>query len=248
MLKRPNGDDVAVRSFSWRNMKILVDAKMSDKVRSSLSLCGEVISLPKWRGLPEPVSSHPDMLFYPLPNGKILVGGDYYNENRDFFSSLGDLFVLDEKTPSGSYPFDVLFDCLGVKDTLYGKDGFVSDRIKENYSFFVPVKQGYARCSVAMLSDSCAVTADRGIAAALKNDGIDVLLIRSGYIELKGYDGGFIGGAGAYLGDGVYGFFGDLYSHPDGKAIAEFADKHKIKAVSLSDDTLSDNGGLLILQ
>ena len=99
-----------------------------------------------------------------------------------------------------------------------------------------------------MLSESCAVTADRGIAMALKNNGIDVLVIRSGYIELKGYDSGFIGGAGAALGGGVYGFFGDLYTHPDGKAIAEFADKHKIKAVSLSDEPLSDNGGLLILR
>ncbi len=229
-------------------MKILVDARMSEGVRDGLSTYGEVISLPKWKGLPEPVSSHPDMLFYPLPNGKILVGRDYYNENRGFFSSLGDVFLLDEKTPSGSYPFDVLFDCLGVKDTLYGKDGFVSDRIKENYTFFVPVKQGYTRCSTAMLSESCAVTADLGIAAALKNDGIDVLVIRSGYIELNGYSCGFIGGAGALLSDGVYGFFGDLYTHPDGKTIAKFALEHKIKAVSLSDEPLSDNGGLLILR
>ncbi|MBE6582703.1 MAG: hypothetical protein E7648_05525 [Ruminococcaceae bacterium] len=229
-------------------MKILVDAKMSNKVRDSLLSYGEVVSLPKWKGLPEPVSSHPDMLFYPLPDGKILVGRDYYNENRGFFDALGCDFVLDEKTPSGEYPFDVRFDCLGVNGVLYGKDGFVSERIAEQYMSFVSVNQGYTRCSVAMLSEKCAVTADRGIASALSKNGIDVLTIRPGHIELKGYDSGFIGGAGALLSDGVYGFFGDLLSHPDGEMIAEFAARHKIKAVSLSDEPLSDNGGLLILR
>lgn len=229
-------------------MKILVDAVMSDCVKKSLSSYGEVISLPKWKELPEPVSSHPDMLFYPLPDGKILIGKDYYNENREFFSRFCEVFTFDEKTPSGEYPFDVRFDCLGVNDTLYGKDGFISERIIEHYPNFVSVNQGYTRCSVAMLSQDCAVTADRGIASALKNNGVDVLLIRPGHIELKGYDSGFIGGAGAKLSEGVYGFFGDLYTHPDGGKIAEFASKHKIKAVSLSSEPLSDNGGLLILR
>ncbi len=221
---------------------------MTDKVRASLLSYGEVIPLPEWKGLPEPVSSHPDMLFYPLPDGKILVGRDYYNENAEFFSALSDAFVLDEKTPSGNYPFDVRFDCLGINNVLYGKDGYVSELIMNQYSSFVPVKQGYTRCSVALLSESCAVTADRGIAFALKNNGIDVLVIRPGYIELNGYGCGFIGGAGAPLGNGLYGFFGDLYTHPDGDMIAEFASRHKIKAVSLSDEPLSDNGGLLILR
>ena len=229
-------------------MKILVDARMSDCVKDALSAYGEVIVLPKWKGLPEPVSSHPDMLFYPFTDGRILVGRDYYNENREFFSSLSDAFLLDEKTPSGNYPFDVRFDCLGVKEVLYGKRGFVSEMITERYPSFVPVKQGYTPCSVAMLSESCAVTSDKGIAAALKENGADVLVIRPGHIELKGYDSGFIGGAGALLCDGVYGFFGDLYSHPDGEMIAEFASAHKIKAVSLSCEPLSDNGGLLILR
>lgn len=229
-------------------MKILVDARMTEKVKGALSSYGEVIPLPKWGGLPEPVSSHPDMLFYPLPDGRILVGREYYNENRELFSALSDAFVLDEKTPSGEYPFDVRFDCLGVNNVLYGKDGFVSEKIMESYPSFVPVKQGYVRCSVAMLSESCAVTSDRGIAAALKENGADVLVIRPGHIELKGYDSGFIGGAGAPLGNGVYGFFGDLLSHPDGRIIEEFAKRHKIKAVSLSDEALSDNGGLLILR
>ncbi len=238
---------VAVRSFSWRNMKILVDNKMSEKVKASLSLYGEVTAVPEWERLPAPISSHPDILFYPLPSGKILVGADYYNANRTFFDSLGLDLVLGSRTPCGAYPDDVIYDCLGVNDVLYGREGSVSEDILPYYSHFVPVKQGYARCSVALLGGGCAVTADKGLSFAMKKNGIDVLDIRSGFISLSGYDSGFIGGSGAALGGGIYGFFGDIYSHPDGEKIVEFAFNHRIKAVSLSDEPLSDNGGLLIV-
>ncbi len=220
---------------------------MSPRVRASLSYYGDVLAVPEWEGLPSPVSSHPDMLFYPLPSGKILVGRDYYEKNESFLSALGDCFLLSERSPRGKYPSDILFDCLGAGDTLYGKEGCVAEEITGYYPHFVHVSQGYTRCSTAMLGKRCAVTADRGISAALKKGGIEVLDIRPGHIRLEGYGCGFIGGAGAMLGDGVYGFFGDLLSHPDGERIEKFASKHKIKAVSLSDEPLSDNGGLLII-
>ena len=56
-----------------------------------------------------------------------------------------------------------------------------------------------------------------------------------------------IGGAGGCFGDGIYCFFGDILSHPDGAEIVGFAKKHKIKAVSLSDEPLSDHGGFIVL-
>lgn len=97
------------------------------------------------------------------------------------------------------YPGDILFDALAVNGRVYGKKGFVSRYILRENEVLVPVRQGYARCSVAMLSERCAVTSDRGLASVLSEDGISVLLIRSGYIRLDGYNTGFIGGAGGRL-------------------------------------------------
>jgi hypothetical protein len=98
-----------------------------------------------------------------------------------------------------------------------------------------------------MLSDRVAVTADRGLADALRRSGVAVLDIRPGHIALPGYDYGFIGGAGGRLPDGTYVFFGDLTSHPDGEAIRRFAEEQKISAVSLSDEPICDRGGILCL-
>ena len=59
-------------------------------------------------------------------------------------------------------------------------------------------KQGYARCDVLPLeSAGKAVTADRGMAKALTENRIDVMVIRPGGIALDGCEYGFIGGASA---------------------------------------------------
>ena len=108
-------------------------------------------------------------------------------------------------------------------------------------------KVGKLLTDYKLLSENCAVTADKGLYNALSSRGCDVLLIRPGHIALDGYDTGFIGGAGGCFGDGIYCFFGDILSHPDGAEIVGFAKKHKIKAVSLSDEPLSDHGGFIVL-
>lgn len=229
-------------------MRALISPDMSPKCRQSLERLGvSTIVIPPYKKLPRPIESHPDILLFGLTNGIILTGREYYEENGRFFDSLGVKIILDEKTPRGEYPSDVLFDALSIGDTLYGKEGFVSERLIAAHKRTVWVKQGYARCSVALLSESCAVTADKGLYTALTKDGLDVLLVSSGGIALEGYGYGFIGGAGGRISEDTYVFFGDLLSHPDGRAIMDFALEHKINAVSLTADTLSDHGGLLII-
>lgn len=206
-----------------------------------------VVRLPPFSSLPTPVADHADLLLSPLPAGELLVPRAYYEENKALFDVLDVVLVLDPSCPGNAYPADVLLDALPRKETLYGKEGAVSPLLRSYYRSFIPVRQGYARCSVAMLSDDCAVTADRGLADALRRDGVSVLTIRPGHILLPGYDTGLIGGAGGRLGEGLYAFFGDLFCHPDGETIAAFAAEHKIKTVSLGGGPLSDHGGLVVL-
>ena len=227
---------------------VLTDKCVSDKCEESLLALGYVVvRLPSFRGLSSPISSHPDILCAKLKDGSLLLSAEYYESEKKFFDNLPIKIKITDETLFSGYPNDILFDALCVNGRVYGKKGCVSRFIIEENDEFVPVKQGYSRCSVAMLSDSCAITADSGLAKALTRDGIKVLLISQGNIRLEGYDTGFIGGAGGKLLDGVYCFFGDLMSHPDGKSIVEFASQNKINAVSLSDEPLCDNGGLILL-
>lgn len=230
---------------------ILVGAFLSQKYIASLGSLGyNIIKLPPCSSLPEPVCDHPDMIMlYDKNRCELIMPRVYYNENEAFFqnleNTLGLKIVKEDIDLGNKYPCDVFYDALCVKNTVYGKEGFVSPEILKRHSRFVPVNQGYARCSTAVLGKECAVTSDMGIASALRGDGIDVLIIESGNIDLSGYGYGFIGGAGGALDDNTYCFFGDIKKHPEGEKIIRFAEKHKIKTVSLSDTVLSDNGSFI---
>jgi len=69
----------------------------------------------------------------------------------------------------------------------------------------IPVKQGYAKCSLCIVSENAVITADEGLAYTLCRAGLDVLKIIPGCIRLPGYGYGFIGGCGGAGGGGPTG-------------------------------------------
>jgi len=226
-------------------MTVLIDPRVSEACeRTLISLGVSVKRLPLSSDLAEPVSGHPDLLAAKLPQGELLLTQRYYEANRAFFDGLGHPLRLTEEALAPQYPRDVLFDALAVKDTLYGRGGTVSQVLWKEYRRFVPVRQGYARCSTLLIGNA-AVTADTTIAKALTADGMDVMKITPGHIRLEGYDYGFIGGASAVVGNEVL-FFGNIERHPDHAAIVAFITSHGYTPVSLSGDELYDYGGAVI--
>ena len=229
-------------------MTVLVDPRMSVACEGALTALGVTVGrIPLSTELARPVAGHPDLLMSVLPAGELLITKRYHEANHAFFDALAYPLCVTEETLSPTYPGDVLLDALAVGDTLYGRAGAVSKVLCHRYRNFVPIKQGYARCSVAMLTDRAAITSDLGLAAALRRQGVAVLIVSPGHIDLPGYDTGLIGGAGGRLDEETYVFFGNLASHPDGDAIRRFAEEQKINAVSLSDEPISDYGGMICL-
>ncbi len=227
---------------------VLVDGRMPENMSAALASLGvSVKRMPLCGSLDQPVAGHPDLLAALLPDGALLLSRSYYDTAAHFFDSLGCRIRLTEERLSSRYPYDVLFDALAVGDTLYGKPEAVSRILRSAYRRMVPVRQGYARCSVALFSPNAAVTSDPGLADRLRKDGLDVLEIMPGHIELPGYSCGFIGGAGGLIQENLYVFFGNPDRHPDGERIRVFAERQKISAVSLTDEPLCDCGGLLVL-
>lgn len=153
--------------------------------------------------------------------------------------------------PERKYPYNVLLNCLYFNDKLYGKLTAVDDSViaycKQNGIETVNVNQGYTRCSTLVISEKAAITADKSIEKALKNDGAEVLLISPGNIVLEGFDYGFIGGAGFADNRTVY-FFGDITKHPDFVKISAFTEKYNSKIEILCQkQPLTDIGGAVLL-
>ena len=72
---------------------------------------------------------------------------------------------------------------------------------------------------------------------------LDVLLIRPGYIILKGFDYGFIGGTCGRIGDEII-FNGDISAHPDYDAIQAFI-KSRGLDIKYFDYPLEDIGSII---
>ena len=111
----------------------------------------------------------------------------------------------------------------------------------------VDVRQGYAKCCACVVNEGAMITSDTGIAKAAARHGVDVLRIRPGYIELAGFDTGFIGGTAFRISERALAFTGRLDAHPDRADIEAFLRSRGIEPVYLTDRPAFDIGSAVPL-
>ena len=180
-------------------------------------------------------------------NNYIVTHSEYYQEATDIFDKLSlecDIkLVLSDDDIDALYPRDIVFNAIMLDGKLYSNTPYTSKAILELCKGTVKVAQGYAACSTLALGDKCVITADRSLAREYEKNGIEVKLISNGSITLPPYDCGFIGGASGVCGDSVY-FCGDIDTHTDSDVIKAAIEQNGMKYISLSDEPLSDVGGI----
>ncbi len=241
-------------------MKIKVaitDERISGECKRSLELSGfHLITLPPDKRLSPAVASHTDMLICRL-GSELIANAGYFDSEPVPFSDIWELcrksgitlyFTDDEISPE--YPMDCRLNALALDGKLFCKSDTVSSYLKQKAEkigmSIVHVKQGYPACTVLKLDDTHAVTADRGMAAAMRKSGITVTEILQGAISLPPHDYGFIGGcAGVY--EGVVYFTGDPRLHPSFPDINRAISDAGLIWRALSGDVLTDVGGILFL-
>ena len=148
------------------------------------------------------------------------------------------------------YPRNIALNAAVLGKTIVCRTDALDHRVKaysEAHGYrLLNVRQGYAKCSCSIVSDNALITADHSIVRTLKEEKIDVLQIGQGRVRLTGADCGFIGGASGYDRDQQTLYFsGNIRRHPDYARIKAFCDKHHTAIVSLTEDTLTDIGGML---
>lgn len=223
-------------------MYVFTDCRISAEALQALTAYGHTpIPCPAHPALDPAIASHPDMLLFPCKHG-IFV-------HTAHGITASDLPLLSIKqAPARKYPHDVLLNAARIGKYLLCRPDATAHEIlqyaQEAGWTVLPVKQGYAKCNLCVVSDHAAITEDASIAAALRGVGIDVLQIEAGDVSLPGYPYGFIGGASGTDGEHVF-FCGDLFLHRDGKRMADFCEKHERKPISLAAHPLHDVGSLL---
>ncbi len=197
------------------------------------------------------LSGHADLSVFHLGGNKILLtphlkgsGLERELHERGFSISFVDI------SQSAQYPSDAQLNFCVV-----GKNVFLNPiaGCKEIVNFFtnndeyslIFCKQGYARCCTCVVDEKSVITADRGIAAAARKNGIEVLEISAGNIILEGFPYGFIGGASFKIARDVLAFTGTLDLHPDKDAILKFLSAREVHPVYITQNPLFDVGSAI---
>ncbi len=136
--------------------------------------------------------------------------------------------VLERETPplSPAYPDNAAMCALIFDGFLIHRlditDGNILKYCRERNYREINIRQGYAKCSCAVVDGRSVITSDPGIYIALsKLPELSVLKVSGGHVALPGFDTGFIGGASGRIGNEMV-FNGDLSRHPDYDSIREF--------------------------
>lgn len=208
-----------------------------------------VIKTKKDERLPKPVMFHSDMqvLVFPKTGKRFILKNCPTMEQFEKYTLSETLF-----DPQPKYPYDTLCNAKIVGKYVICNpktiDPTILDYINDIGTYeIVPVKQGYTGCSVCKVSECAVITADVGIARALKETELEVLLIEPGRISLPGYDTGFIGGCSGLIQPDTLVLTGELKFHPNGSAIKALCCKEKVNVLEYPGRPLIDIGGILLL-
>lgn len=229
---------------------MLIDGRASEDILDKLSSFGiDFILTQKNPNVSESVSYHPDIQVYPLGNGSFISCPESLNYLSEKLSQYRCEIIPGETSLKSNYPVDAAYNVARIGKLCLHNFKYTEPLILkeiENKSFQkVNIKQGYSKCSTAILNDSAIITSDNGIHKAALKNGIDSLLISPGHINLPGESYGFIGGCSGLIAPDIFAVTGCLDKHPDYKAIVKFIGKQQLELVFLSSKEPIDLGSLI---
>src|SRR3712207_6103016 len=144
-------------------------------------------------------------------------------------------FLMIRRPPRSTlFPYTTLFRSHYLNYT----DKNLLSLIKLSNKKLINTKQGYTKCSTAIVNDSAIITSDKNIAKSLQKENIDILLLPPGDIILPGLNYGFIGGACGLIEKNILAFYGSLECYAYGKEVLSFLKKHKVEPIFLSEGKL----------
>lgn len=242
-IKNPNLPSKKVKS-------VLMDYR-AEKTKSYLEAMGiKVYQTPRADIAYNAVSGHPDMAFHLLDEHTAVVSPEVYEYYCGIF---GKEHIIKGCSKVGTaYPEDIAYNIARVGRVAFHNSKFTDKTIYEYYKQkgikLIDVKQGYAKCSICIVSENAVITEDKAIARVAKENGIDSLRINAGGVKLKDFPYGFIGGASGLISEKEIFFNGDITKHSDCGKIFEFCRKYNVKVKYFTDEILEDIGTIIPIE
>jgi len=231
---------------------VIVDGRIYDKANKVFKNMNiKVIPTIPCKEVQEPISYHPDIVMHPVNHKTLIVAPNVFNYYYESLSKLGIKLIEGEKKLDKEYPDDIAYNVGRIYNFAVHNFKYTDEKLKfylkkENLEF-INIKQGYTKCSMAIIDEKAIITSYYPMYKKLAALGIDVLHIRPGYIRLDGYDYGFIGGTCGNLSTRDIVFSGKFSKHPDEEKIIKFLKKYKKKIIWLDNEEALDVGTIISL-
>lgn len=228
----------------------IVDGRVDDEIVTNLQKLNiTVIKSMECKELYQSVAYHPDMVMHPISNDTLLVAPNVYDYYRDILANQGVKVIKGETVLQEKYPNNIAYNVARLKDIAIHNFRYTDEVLKfylnkQNIER-LNIKQGYSKCSLAIIDDISGITSDKYMYKKLVEKGYQILLIEPGYIELQGYNYGFIGGTCGSFSKNKILFSGILSEHPDKDRITSFIKSRGKNIISLSEKPFIDIGTII---
>ena len=228
----------------------IVDYRASAKTVGALEKLGfSVVKTPQMTTLYTTICGHSDIMVFKAGEKRIIAEPTVFEY---FKNSLPEVEVVPGKTIlNAKYPLDIAYNVALVGDKLFCNEKYTDKEILEfadrNGIKILNTKQGYAKCSICIVSNDAIITSDKNIQIAAEKNKIDVLMVNDSSIKLEGFEHGFIGGATGLIEKNILAVNGDINHHKDCNRIVDFCKMHKIEVLSLNNGPIIDIGSIITL-
>lgn len=226
--------------------KLLVDCRMRQVEKNYLKSLGfELIELEPNNDLYDEISAHPDVQVAKIENNLV--------QAPNASITLKNAIIGSSKT-GAKYPESVHYNVCCIGNYLIHNLNYTDLKVLELADSInmtkVHVNQGYAKCSIAITSDSSCITTDIQVYKTLLPLKIDCLYIEEKSIhlinknELESNMRGFIGGASAVLGNKFI-LFGDRNNLNNLNKVENHIKKYNLEFIDFPGLSIHDYGGII---
>lgn len=231
-------------------MIAIVDRAYYDILRDKLNKFN-INSFPSFESkiLKGAVKTHPDMSLFKYDEETLIASQesfDYYNE---IFEGTKINIINADEDPHEKYPSDVKFNALRVGDHLICKKDVCAKSIIKRFddNKIIYSSQGYVKCSIIDVGSEYFVSDDKYLYEIIKSLGKKCILLDKGFVKIKDYDYGFIGGASGYARDKIF-LTGKIINEANRIRLEEFAREINKELIYLTEYDIFDIGTLMIME
>jgi len=232
---------------------VVVDGRISGKIEQKFRELGvKLIKTHAYPGVYEAISYHPDIMIHHIGGDAIVYAPGTHPELLNLLSDSGFRLIQGSCVPGPSYPENIPYNAARVGNFAFHNLKYMDPVLKRELDRqgveLVHVNQGYAKCSISVISSNCIITADRGIARTAEAKGVEVLVIeQEEAIVLPGVSSGFIGGSTGLIDKNRWLITGSLERLKSADKIFSFLSQKGFEIVQASDEQVIDVGSVIPL-